>query len=485
MDVFLRRTACCMVYILLLCLPAVPCGAQQKSAVTLQAIIDAARSHLPVLAQKKALINSAEAQTRFVRNSFLPSAIVADEVSVNSDNSLPGSYWSMGIVPSTSGGIRATDNLQAATGNIGVLYSQYSLADFGFKKAAIDNAEANTNLSKTDLAREEYLLTWQIGKLYFNLVKYQYQLEVDSQNVKRYQDVYTVIHAVTASGIKPGADSSLALAELSKTRITYNQTLGQVKQLQQQLSYLSGLPADDILLRTDSIPTSNGVNNGLNLNNVQNNLNQFVSPALGAGGFGDSLPSPLLDYYTKQHALYLSAENLVKKSYLPKVFLAGNLWIRGSSIDYNNNYKSLVTGLGYQRLNYMAGITISYDLFSGLHKKDKLAAAHYQTQATDEALKQQQLQLKSISNRADEAINTAYKNLQEIPVQIKASQDSYAQKTAQYKAGIINVVDLTNASYVLYRSQTDYVQTLSDWFLANLDKVAATGNLNLFIQSIK
>ena len=83
------------------------------------------------------------------------------------------------------------------------------------------------------------------------------------------------------------------------------------------------------------------------------------------------------------------------------------------------------------------------------------------------------------------AIHTAEKNLFEIPVQVKASQDGYNQKTAQYKAGIINLIDLTNASFVLYRAQSDYVQTLNDWLLANLDKAAATNNLDLFIQSIK
>lgn len=456
---------CYWVVGIFLLIPALSLFAQQKNYI-LQTIIDSAKIHLPILAQKRALINSAEAQTKFVRHSFLPSATLADEISINTDNSLPGSYWSLGIIPSTSGGIRSSNNYQPATGNMGVLYSQYDLEDFGLKRAAITNAEAGKNLSLTDLAKEEYMLKWQISKLYFDLIKNQYQLEVDRQNVKRYEEVYKVIQAVTLSGIKPGADSSLALAELSKTRITYNQTLGRFKQIQQQLSYLSGLPVDNIRIDTNQTKAS--------LSSRQIVANVF-----------DSTNNPLTDYYEKQKQLYLSAENLVRKTYLPRIFLAGNIWVRGSGIDYNNNYKSLATGLGYQRVNYMAGVTVSYDLFNGLHKRDKLAVTHFQTQASDEALQQQKLLLQDIGKRADEAIRTAYNNLQEVPIQIKAAQDSYDQKTAQYKAGIINLIDLTNASFVLYRSQTDYVQTLNDWFLANLDKVAATGNLDLFIQSIK
>jgi outer membrane protein TolC len=165
--------------------------------------------------------------------------------------------------------------------------------------------------------------------------------------------------------------------------------------------------------------------------------------------------------------------------------LTGIVWGRGSSIDYNSNYKSLADGLGYQRLNYMAGVTIAYDLLSPLHKRDKLAVSHYQTVAGAEAYNQQKAWLLNVNNSAEVATNTAWQNLQELPVQIKAALDGYSQKTAQYRAGIINLVDFTNASFVLYRAQTDYVQTLSDWFMANLDKAAATGNLNLFIQSVK
>jgi len=327
---------------------------------------------------------------------------------------------------------------------------------------------AYANLSQADLDRESYLLKWQVGKLYFDILKNEFQLAIDQQNVTRYEAIYTVIQAVTRSGIKAGADSSLAMAELSKSRTTYNQTDGQIRQLQQQLSYLTGIPA-----REFSIDTSQ----------TKNYLSAL--DILGRGIYTNGMNNPLIDYYSKQEMLYAQTEDLVKKSYLPKIFLSATGWARGSSIDYNGDYKSLSQGLGYQRFNYMVGATLVYDLFNIVHKKDKLAVSHLNTIASDYNLQQQQLSLNNVSNQADEAIQTAVKNLFEIPIQIKASQDTYNQKTAQYKAGIITLIDLTNASFVLYRAQSDYVQTLSDWLLANLDKAGATGNLDLFIHSIK
>jgi outer membrane protein len=73
----------------------------------------------------------------------------------------------------------------------------------------------------------------------------------------------------------------------------------------------------------------------------------------------------------------------------------------------------------------------------------------------------------------------------ELPTQSHAAMDVYLQKVAQYKAGLITLIDLTNANFVLYRSQVDFAQALNDWYTANLLKAEATGKLDLFIQLIK
>jgi outer membrane protein TolC len=449
-----------------LLMPSLSLFAQQKQ-YSLSNYIDSAQRHLPVLFQKKALVDAARAGITDARHTFLPTSYLGDEASVGTDNSLPGSYISFGIIPSTSSGVRSTNTFQSAIGNIGFLYNQYDLLDFGLKKATVRNAEAFTDLSKADLERERYLVKWEVGKLYLDILKNEFQLGIDSENVSRYLTLYKVIEAVTRSGIKPGADSALAMAELSKTRITYNQTEGEIRQLQQQLSYLTGIPVNDIHI--DTSRTQNYLSTGI-LGRVQDTA---------------AAPNPLIDYYNKQKLLYLQTEDLVGKSFLPRVLLTGVVWGRGSSIDYQDNYKSMATGLGYQRFNYMAGLTLEYNLFNIVHQRDKEAIARNNTIASDYNLQQQQLSVLNIGNKADEAIRTAMKNLTEIPIQIGAAHNAFDQKTAQYKAGIINLVDLTDASFVLYRSQSDYVQTLSDWLLANLDKAASAGNLDLFIQAIK
>ena len=439
--------------------------AQNRPAYSLLTLVDSAKGHLPLLMQKQALVNSAKAGVTDARNSFLPQITIGDEVSVASANDVEGEFLPVnGIVHPISSSIRAGNNYSAQSDNLASLYAQYDLVNFGLRNAKIGNAIAYADLQQADFDKTWYVLKMQIGKLYFDILKNRYLLNIDQQNINRYQSIYGIIKALTGSGIKAGVDSSLAKAELSKTKVTYNQRLGTIGQMQQQLSFLTGIPVAQLVI--DTIGTQ-------------------TIPAAALYSRADSLQNPLLAYYNKAHKLYLTNEDVVKKSYLPKVVLGVGSWGRGSSILYNDRYSDLNNGLGLQRFNYVAGIGITYDLMSPFHRKDKLRVSRFQTAAANDDLLQQKLALNNSTAQADVAIATDNKNLTELPLQVQAATDAYQQKTAQYKAGVINLIDLLNASFVLYTAQTDYVETVNDWYNANLNKAASTGNLDLFIQTIK
>ncbi len=463
MITFYKRK--CYWVLALVLIPTLSLFAQQKNN-TLSGLIASADNHLPVLLQKKELINASKAEVRDVRHSFLPQLKLSEQVNIGTDNSMAGSYFPLGIVPSTSSGVNAVNNMNAVSGNIAVLYGEYDLVNFGLNGAKIENAQAYVGLQEADLQKEQYYIELNIAKLYFNILKDQYTLNADKENVDRYQSVYSIINALTSSGIKAGSDSSLAKAELSKTRITYNQTLGNLNQLKQQLSYFTGIAVDQLHIDTSS--------------------NSFTNIKIDSIHFAtDSINNPLIDYYAKKKNIYLAYDKLIRRSFLPKISLAASTWARGSSIEYSNNYQSLDNGLGYQRFNYLVGVNLTYNLFNTLYKKDKLNINNFELKASDDELQQQKLALTSASLQAEDALQSARANLLELPIQLQAAQDTYNQKVAQYKAGLISLIDLTNASFVLYRSQTDYIETMSDWYLAQLDKAASTGNLTQFIQTIK
>ncbi len=437
----------------------------QKPSLTLSALNDSADRYLPRLLEKRALVNSALASVAEARHEFIPAVRFNDQVNIGSDNSIAGSYFPYGIVPSTSSGVRAANDYQGASGNLAILYGEYDLFDFGYKNARINYAKSGHDLSQSDLQREMYILHGRICKAYFNLMISEARMTIERETVKRYDTIFNIIHALTTSGIKPGSDSSLAKAELSKSRITYNQLNEQARNFREEISYLTGVPAQAILPDTLLMSISKRKN----------------IPDTRA----DTATNPLIDYYASLSKLYTANERLIAKSYLPKIYLTAATWARGSSIVYDDQYQSLANGFGYQRFNYLAGVSFQYDLFNGIHKKDRLKTFGFEREAADLELSQQQVSLASATRQAQNSIDITEKNLLELPIQYQAAVDTYNQKIAQYKAGIITLIDLTNAAFVLDRSLNDYAETTGNWYLAQLDKALATGQLAGFIQSIQ
>ncbi len=459
---FIRK---CFAFIIILSFQTTFLQAQSR-AYLLSELVDAARQHVPLLMSREAAINSYKAAVTDAKHSFLPQLKLNDQINIGSDNSIAGAYLPMGAYPSVSAGVRNGNTDQTATGNIAVIYSEYELANFGLKSARITNAAAAVKVQEADMQRLLYQMKIEISKLYFNLLKNEYRLKADSENLNRYENIFTVINALALSGVKTGSDTALSKTELSKAKITFNQTAGTVNALKQQLAYWTGISAANIKADTSIVKP-------------------FGPDAAPYNASVDSINHPLLDYYAKQNASLVANAKLIGKSYLPKILLAGSIWARGSSIQYNDDYKLLSTGLGYQRLNYMAGIAVTYDLFNSVHKKDKLAISKMQTQANDFEWQQQKLALANALLQADNELQTADNNLKELPVQLQSATEVYNQKIAQYQAGLINLIDLTNASFVLYRSQTDYIETLGSRYLAMLNKAAAAGTLDAFINSLK
>jgi outer membrane protein TolC len=437
----------------------------QQSFISLSTLNDSADHYLPRLLEKRALVKGASAYVTETRNQFLPSVRFNDQVNIGSDNSVAGSYFPYSIIPSTSSGIRDANDYQAVSGNLAILYGEYDLYDFGYKNARIGYAKSEQALSASDLERDIYILHGRICRAYFHLMINEARMAVEKETVKRYDTIFSVIRALTMSGIKPGSDSSLAKAELSKSRITYNQIDEQAKNDREEISYLTGISTERIA--ADS-----------NLMSIENKNGIVPIPS-------DTSVNPLLDYYASLNKVYIANEQLISKSYLPKISLTAASWARGSSIVYDDQYKAVSEGFGYQRFNYLAGISFQYDLFNGIHKKDRLKTFGFERDASELELKQQQINLASAVRQAQNSIDIAEKNLLELPVQYKAAMDTYNQKIAQYKAGIITLIDLTNAAFVLDRALNDYAETRGNWWLARLDKAIANGQLAAFIQTIQ
>lgn len=261
----------------------------------------------------------------------------------------------------------------------------------------------------------------------------------------------TVLH-----GLKPGVDSAIAAAELSKAKLNLIDINNNYNQVRIQLGVFTGL--DTVQIQPDTIN------------------NQRLMVLLDSEAPDSTTTHPMLAYYNAVYQQQRAAADVIRKSRLPKVNLMAAGWMRGSSGSFNDVYdKNLWSGLGYSRYNYLLGLGITYNLTDLKRTREKVAVQQYRSEVAAQQLETTRTTLSGLLQQAQSDIQTSRDKLKELPVQLAAARAAARQKMALYRGGLTNIIDVTTALFVLNRAETDLVQTRDAAWKA-LFRAAYAGN---------
>jgi len=432
---------------------------QIQQPVTLKQLLNSVDQKAPGLITDSAAILIKKAQAAETRDNWLPNLTLNYQADVGSANNTVGPYFGFGVIPSSSGGIHATSVSTAMSDNLGIAAFDWEVYNFGKYGAQNKVANADVNVQQKQFAESKYSLQAYTISNYLQLLRLQDFLQIQYRNIQRNQEIRRSIESLAKSGVRAGVDTSIAEAELSKARLNYIELNNQLKQVQLQLSAVSGFPYQAIIPDTT----------------VEMTLINKPSAYLFTP---DTANHPLINFYRSQVQNSLQREDLVKKLYNPKISLEAAAWGRASSVDANNNYNSLSTGYGYQRGNYLVGVGISYNLFDIRRRQLKLSTQKASTDYAYKKLQEQQQLLAINASQADVEMQTALDRLKEIPKQLKAANDGYRQKLSLYRNGLTDIVELDAALNILYRAETDYMQAKYDYSNALFQKAITENQVN-------
>jgi outer membrane protein TolC len=442
---------------LALMLLAVTAYAQQPAtSVTLKQLLSDVTSRAPQLLTDSAAIRIRQAQAAEVKDNWLPNLKLNYQTDIGTSNNVIGAYFGFGIVPSSSSGVHTTNVTTAASTNLGIAQLDWEVYNFGAYGAANKVANSEVNVEQNNFAQSKYQLqAYAIGN-YLQLLRLQDLLAIQARDIQRNQEIRRSIESLAKSGVRAGVDTSIAEAALSKSRLNYIEIENNFKQVQLQLSTLSGIPYPSIVpdTTTDALLISR-------------------PPAMLSSL--DTSNHPVINFYRSVYQNSLQREDLVKKQYNPKISLEAAAWDRGSSIDAADHYGSLGSGFGFDRDNYLVGVGISYNLFDLRRRHLKLTTQKASTDYALRKLQEQQQLLAASANQADVELTTAQQRLQEIPHQLKAANDGYRQKLSLYRSGLTDIIELNAALNILYTAETDYAQAKYSYASALFQK-AVTGN---------
>jgi len=426
-------------------------GAHAQQPITLKQLLNRVDEKAPTLLTDSAAILVRQAQAAEVRSNWLPNLRLNYQADIGSSNNVIGPYFGFGIVPSSSSGIHSSNITTAASTNLGIAALDWEIYNFGAYHAANMVASSDVTVQQNQYAQSKYNLQAFTISNYLQLLRLQDFAGIQYRNIRRSQEILRSVRSLAKSGVKAGVDTSIADAELSKARLNYIELNNQLKQVQLQLSAVSGIPYQSIIPDTTAEMT------------LINQPNAYLFAP-------DTANHPLINYYKSLYQNSLQREELVKKAYNPKISLEAATWARGSSISPSDQYNSLSTGYGFQRSDYLVGLGISYNLFDLQRRHLKLQTQKANTDYAAKKLQEQQQLLSISASQADVEMQTALNRLQEIPNQLKAANASYRQQLSLYRNGLSNIMDLDAALNILYRAETDYMQAKYDYSNALFQK---------------
>ncbi|MBV7529249.1 TolC family protein [Chitinophaga sp. sic0106] len=436
-----------------------------QQVFTLQQAIDTAVANYGTIKAKQSYTAASNEQVKQARRDYLPNFNISAQQDYGTINGQNGPLYGFGGLAASSSGLPLDhQNWNAAFGALYLTNINWDFFAFGRAKEKIKTAVAAAAQNDKDWQQEIFRHKIKVAAAYLNLVAAKQLTRSYRDNMDRADTIRKVVRIRVLNHLIAGVDSSQANAEYSSARITYTKAKDAEQEQGNQLAQLLGITARDFEVDTE-----------------------FVKRIPNLPGDSlDETKHPVLQYYKSRIALVDEQAKYSKTFYYPAFSLVGVLQTRGSG--FGNGYAADQTdfshsywdGIKPTRSNYLIGLGVTWNLSQPFRISKQVKAQELTSKGLQYEYELADQQIKAQYALSDTKLQNALSNFREVPVQVKAASDAYLQKTVLYKNGLTNLVDLTQAAYVLIRAQTDRDIAYVNVWQALLLKAAAAGDFNIF-----
>lgn len=434
---------------------------QPARSFTLPQAIEYADQHYPSVRAALERVRAAQGQIDLARTNYLPGTSLLWQSNRASANNIYGLLLPQGVIPPISGPVLPTTSGRSVWGSAGGVLFSWEPFDFGYRRAAVHVARSGERVARSEADLTRLDVEAAAAEACLSLVASEQAARAAQANVNRWEVFDKSVHVLVDNELRPGADASRADAELAVAR---------TRLIQAHTAERSGRAALADILGISG--TSVDVDPG---------------PMLGGSPRQDIPAMPITAHpaaATEQARVeeFKAQKAALDRSYVPRFFTQASVSGRGSGANPNGNDASGLNGLGLERANYAAGITVNFpmfDYFSNRAEK-KIVSAN---QRAETARYDQTLQdLSEQVEQARAALDGARQVAANTPVELAAARASETQARARYQAGLTTVVEVAESEGLLVQAEIDdSVARLNVW-RALAGVAAAQGNLQPFVE---
>ena len=441
-------------------------GARAQAAggdvFTLDRAIQYAADHYPAVRAAVEQVAATTAGVTVARTAYLPRLDSLWQSNRATANNIFGQVLPQSVIPSLTGPVLASTSSQSAWGSAAGALLTWEPADFGFRKATVAGADAVVAQARASEALTRLEVESAVGVAFLDIVATERAVAAAQADVDRRDALARSVRVLVDNQLRPGADASRADAE---------RAAAQTRLIQAQQFLVLAQTTFARVLGTGGAVRVDGAN--------------LLSRAPEGAA---AIPNPAIDAHplarTRQAAVDAARaqQQVLSRTDLPRLYLQSSVFARGSGADADGTFSGGADGLGLDRANWAAGVQIIFPNvfdFSSLHARQAAAAAT----ARAEIARQDEARLTITGERAAASamLQAARAVAANTPVQVAAAQQSAAQATARYQAGLASIVEVAEAQSLLAQSDVQDQVARVDIWRALLAQAVASGSIDSFL----
>ncbi|MCW5823745.1 MAG: TolC family protein [Cyanobacteria bacterium TGS_CYA1] len=437
------------------------------SPVTLSGAVSLARRNFPKLLQQEAEVRATKSNISLQKvKEYNPNALMSYQVVAATHNRLTQTLFSSAVLPTTPGpGYDTLHEAPRAFSASGFIIDWAPL-DFGLHKARIGFAKSEYNLSSANLGLTQLDVSVEAASRFLDTLVMKEQVAVAEANVKRFQDFSTVVHAQVDSGLKAGADASLADSQLANSRNDLIRARLNLDLSKASLAYIVGLGGRLLDIEPG------GIIYVTEPSNSQKNTPVYES-------------HPLALSKKAEIDLRMASRKILEKQYYPtfRWLAGGNL--RGTTFNTNRGDVSApdVSGIIPVVPNWNVGLMVDFPFMDILRIQAEKMVVDQRIMAAQQGYSLAIQQLRTEDVQARSKVQAAVELAANMPVQVSAALLAAQQAQARYEAGLATVAQVAEANQILADSRVkEAVANVGVW-KALLSAAAVHGDLKPFLAS--
>jgi outer membrane protein TolC len=440
-----------------------PSATPPPVSLTLEQALQYAIDHYPTVRAALEQVNASTAGVSVAKSAYLPRLDSLWQSNRGTANNIFGQVLPQSVLPSMSGPVLTTASGESVWGSAaGALFS-WEPFDFGLRHATVAGAEAAVARARAGEVLTRLDVQTAVGAAFLNIVAAQRAVVALQADVDRRDLLSRAVHTLVDNQLRPGAEASRSDAERAAAQTRLIQAQQSVTLAQMTLARVLGMTTGSVAIDATTL---------------------VARLPIDASAVATTA-HPLTQLHQAAVDVARAQEDILSRTDLPHVYFQSSVFARGSGANANGQLDGGVSGLGLDRANWAAGIQVvfpnAFDFASLRARKAAAAAsARAETALYDEAL----LTVTSQQQAAAAMVQAARAVAANTPVQLAAAQQSEAQATARYRAGLATIVEVADAQSLLAQAEVQDQLARIDVWRALLAQSAALGTLTPFVSQL-